>query len=68
MTHADAAIWAAQLADMPLEAILSYLRERGYGLIVLGPFDRFHAGLDALPLGYPPRAEEDVPFEVGRDE
>lgn len=30
-THDARAIWAAQLADMPEEAILSYLRERGHG-------------------------------------
>lgn len=67
----ERAIWVAQLADMPEEAIVAYLRERGWlvewpGAVV---FARV-GGRDRLPLGYPPRAEDDepLPFEVGRDE
>lgn len=37
MTHADVAIWAAQLADMPIGAILAYLRERGYWVERMAP-------------------------------
>lgn len=70
MTHtpADAALWRAMLHDMPEEAIIAFLRERGW--LVEWPGAVFFARVgvrDALPPGYPPLADADLPFEVGRD-
>ena len=99
----EQAIHRAQLADMPLEAICTWLREQGHGdvadvlarrvagetvLLVqwgraytrpdftLDDEDddpvreraaRFAAILDRLPPGYPPRAEDDLPFDAAED-
>lgn len=71
----DAAIWRAQLADMPLEAICAYLRERGWVLrpaATHGPSPPVAAqltttalrlDLDRLPPGEPPLADADLPFD-----
>lgn len=61
MTDADRT-HQAQLRDMPLDTILAFLRERGF---VVGE-SWVWRGVDALPPGYPPRAEDDapLPFEV----
>lgn len=59
MTHtpADAAIWAAQLADMPIGAILAYLRERGY---MVSPRPFFRPDRVLAPLA---DADEALPFD-----
>lgn len=58
----ERAIWAAQLADMPKEMIVSYLRERGYE-VSARPF--FRPDRILAPLA---EDDEPLPFEVGRDE
>ena len=62
MTHtpADAALWRAQLADMPLDAIVAYLRERGW---VVGASWAWR-GLDAL---LPLTDDDALPFDASKD-
>lgn len=53
-----ARIQEAQLTDMPIATILAYLRGQGF---VVGE-SWIWRGQDALPPGYPPRAEDDAPL------
>lgn len=57
--HDRSRIWRAQLADMPLMAVIAYLRERGYE-VSSRPFFR----PDRLLA---PLADDDLPFVAERD-
>lgn len=79
MTTTDteiAAVHRAQLRDMPMDAIMAYLREQGHGDVAYVLETRSRGNeieiainrcgrapsfrLDALPPGYPPLADEDA--------
>ena len=65
------AIRRAQLADMPLQTILDYLRERRHGnartYLPYCPCESCSRVRSPFPPGYPPLADDDLPFvEDGR--
>ena len=64
----ERAIHRAQLADMPLQTILDYLRERRHGTYLpYCPCESCKRARFPFPPGYPPVADDDLPFvEDGR--
>lgn len=71
MTSENTAIHHAQLTDMPLAAIVEYLRQRGYAVVPSAPdlptrmvlCDNVRRIYDRSPPGYPPMGDDDVPFD-----
>jgi hypothetical protein len=63
----ERAVQQAQLADMPHDVIVAYLRERGYAVVQTMPelptaalqCNSVRRVYDHLPAGYPPWADDD---------
>jgi len=68
--HDSLDLWRAQLAGMPLDVVVAWLREQGWVVYrdmathQLGPY---RIGWDCLPAGWPPLGDADLPFDAERD-
>jgi hypothetical protein len=64
LARAATAIRRAQLADMDDSTLLAECERRGWTIYWDRPSGRMRIGAaDVLPAGYPPLADEDVPFD-----
>lgn len=62
MTHDDAALWRAQLEDMPKEMIIAFLRSKGYE-VSSRPFFR----PDRVLAPTADADDEEIPFNALED-